>query len=299
MKNLVPVKDNLNNHIEQFIGSLDNVSERTTEEYQKNIRYFMEWYQNSNRNFDTNILRDYRDELKEKGLSVFTINTYLNSIQRFCDHLFMLRLLPVKLDAKKLKTPSGYCKEPLSKTECRLLLDCIQASDSSDLIKKRDFAIVNLMIRTGLRLISVQQADIKDIKSKGSSLVLYYLGKGRDMKDDYVVLTEQCARPIFDYLAVSGHQGALFRPLGNRGKKNERISLNNLANLITKYLDRAGIRNKSAHSLRHTAAQLALDNGATPISIRDMLSHRSFDSTLKYIRATDRLGNAAERRVEI
>lgn len=296
---LLPLSNDLEQHIDQFIKSRDNVSPRTIEEYKKNIQYFLYWYKTSNQSFSPEILKIYRDYLKDKQLSIYTINSYLNSIQRFCHYLFSLGLLPVKLEAKKLKTPQGYFKEPLSATEAKLLLETILESNEPELIKIRDYAIVNLMIRTGLRMISIQNADIADIKNKNGELVLYYLGKGRDSKDDFVVLTQKAVKPIYDYLAMSKHKGVLFKSIGNRGKKSERISLRNIALIITKYLKKAGIQNKSPHSLRHTAGQLALNSGASVIQVRDMMSHRSIESTMKYVRNTDRLKNSAEKLIDL
>ena len=60
----------------------------------------------------------------------------------------------------------------------------------------RDFAIVNLILRTGLRTIEVVRADVGDITFKGNRRILRVWGKGHDTKDDFVVLTDKTYLPI-------------------------------------------------------------------------------------------------------
>ncbi len=66
----------------------------------------------------------------------------------------------------------------------------------------RDFALLNLLLRTGLRDIEVVRADCGDIQTVSGVDVLYIQGKGRPGKDNYVVLTESALAPIRDYLGM-------------------------------------------------------------------------------------------------
>ena len=66
----------------------------------------------------------------------------------------------------------------------------------------RDFAIVNLLLRTGLRTIEAVRADVGDITFKANRRILRVWGKGHDTKDDFVVLTDKTYLPIKNYLAT-------------------------------------------------------------------------------------------------
>lgn len=63
-----------------------------------------------------------------------------------------------------------------------------------------DFAILNLMLRTGLRGIEIVRANCRDIQTKAGVDVLYVQGKGRASKDNFVVLTPKALSPIAAYL---------------------------------------------------------------------------------------------------
>jgi integrase/recombinase XerC len=55
----------------------------------------------------------------------------------------------------------------------------------------------------------------------------------------------------------------------------------------------------SAHSLRHTFATMALQNGATIEQVRDTLRHQNITTTQIYVHTTDRLEHAAEDTIKI
>ena len=60
----------------------------------------------------------------------------------------------------------------------------------------------NVLVRTGLCAIELERANIEDIRNKGAQTVLYVQGKGREQKDDFVVLTDAAVRPIYAYLSM-------------------------------------------------------------------------------------------------
>jgi len=66
---------------------------------------------------------------------------------------------------------------------CRDLLSQI---DTSTVQGKRDYAIINLMARTGLRTMEVVGANVGNIRQNGGEALLYVQGKRRDSKDSFV-----------------------------------------------------------------------------------------------------------------
>ena len=65
---------------------------------------------------------------------------------------------------------------------------------------QRDFAILSLMITTGLRTIEIIRADIGDLRAVANDTVLYIQGKGHDEKTDFVKVSEPVERAIRAYL---------------------------------------------------------------------------------------------------
>lgn len=291
-------------HVEEavrdFLDNLD-VMDRTRETYGKALKHFMSWIQ------DQGITRPRREEilaykagLLAEGKSASTINAYITAVRRFFSYLEAEGLYPnIAKGVKGPRKPRGFNKEALTAGEARRLLDSI---DRNDVRSLRDYACVNLMIRTGLRDIEVVRADVEDIGREGGELVLRVQGKGRDSKDSFVLLTPETFGPIADYLAATKNQGPdrpLFVAHSNRNAGG-RLSTRSISRIVEERLAQCGLKSAktSAHSLRHTAATLALLGGADLLSVRDMLRHSDINTTLIYAHNLKRVSAGAEKCVD-
>jgi len=109
-----------------------------------------------------------------------------------------LRLYPnIARGIKGAKKTRGFKKDPLTVAQVKELLRGIDRSTPQG---KRDYALLNLFIRTGLRTIEAVRAEVGDIRQEGGEAVLWIQGKGRDTKDEFVLLTPETLRPINEYL---------------------------------------------------------------------------------------------------
>jgi integrase/recombinase XerC/integrase/recombinase XerD len=159
--------------------------------------------------------------------------------------------------------------------------------------------MINLMVRTGLRTIEVSRALIDDIQREGGETVLRVWGKGRDTKDDLVILTEEAYKPILDYLQARGTtklSDPLFISHSNRDK-GQTLTTRSIRRIIQTRLAAVGLKTSkvTAHSLRHTAGTIALMNGADLLSVKEMLRHSNINTTLVYAHNLNRLSKGAEK----
>ncbi len=77
--------------------------------------------------------------------------------------------------------------------------------------------------------------------------------------------------------------------------KGERLSTWAIQQMTKARYQEAGVvGRKTTHSLRHSAITSAIKNGGTPMQVRAMARHQSFDTTLGYFHETSRLDNPAE-----
>ncbi len=169
----------------------------------------------------------------------------------------------------------------------------------------RDFAIVNLILRTGLRTIEVVRADVGDITFKGGRRILRVWGKGHDTKDDFVVLTDKTFEPIKRYLDT--RKGAkptepLFSSDSHRNS-GERLTTRTISGLCKGGLKAIGLdgREFTAHSLRHTTAVTILKNGGDLTQAQNVLRHTSPTTTQIYVESIKeelRLQNAPEALID-
>lgn len=83
--------------------------------------------------------------------------------------------------------------------------------------------------------------------------------------------------------------------------KGRRLSVRGIQQIVTGYLKKAGVKRKrvTAYSLRHSAATLALQNGASLMAVRDMLRHKSISTTQRYEHLTRRIEDGAEHYIGV
>ena len=171
-----------------------------------------------------------------------------------------------------------------------------------DIHGKRDFAIINLLVRTGLRTIEIQRANIEDINQSGGVSKLHIQGKGRDTKDEYVLLTQSSLKPIMDYLQhreEAKDTDPLFTSISDRNN-GKRMTTRSLSRIVKGALIDAGINSKrlTAHSLRHTAITTALLAGASLQEVKTMARHADINTTLIYSHNIERGTNGAEYKID-
>lgn len=269
--------------IAYFVASQDT-KESSRSLYSRTLKLFFEWVESKGKQLNelrrTDIL-EYKDELLQRGLSSLSVASYLTSLRRFYEWAEGEKLYPNI--AKGIRTPrrvQAFKKQHLTETKSSELLQHFKD------VSLRDFAIVNLILRTGLRTIEVVRADIADITFKGGKRILRVWGKGHDEKDDFVILTDKAYKPIADYLATrKGAKGGepLFTSNSHRNT-GERLTTRTISRLCKEGLKAVGLDGKefTAHSLRHTTAVAILKNGGALADAQSVLRHTSPATTQIY-----------------
>jgi integrase/recombinase XerC/integrase/recombinase XerD len=169
----------------------------------------------------------------------------------------------------------------------------------------RDRAVLNLMVRTGLRCIEVTRANVEDIQYKSGKRVLVIQGKGRLDKDRLVVLTDKSYGPIEEYLRTRGRVNSgepLFTSSSNNSK-GERLTTRSISKIAKDRLNEIGLtgRTFSAHGLRHTAGTNGLRAGLSLDRVAGLLGHSSTETTKMYVSyglEEDRIKNAPEEVID-
>ncbi len=288
-------------HAVAFLNALD-VRQSSRNTYKRQLREFIVWRQS------TNITKPAREDLlaykeflkDEKMLSSYTIAGYLTAVRKYFEWLEVMKLYPNI--AKHIKSPKrkrGFKKDALSLEQVKQLLDSI---DQSSLSGKRNFALLNLMIRTGLRTIEIIRINREDIATQAGSCVLWIHGKGRDSKDDLVLLTPNALAPIKAYLKARGKvrdEDPIFvsHSMKNFGKQ---LTTRSISRIVKNSLKAIGLDDDrlTAHSLRHTAITLSLLAGATPQEARAMARHADINTTMIYAHNINRIEQAPERKID-
>jgi integrase/recombinase XerC len=279
--------------------SFIDASPKTIYTYGKAIKQFFIYLQ------DNGIARPqredivaYRDYLK-LGHKPTTVQSYLAAVKLFFQWTEREGYYPNVADrVKGAKLDTEHKKDYLTSKQVGKLLGGI---DRTTLKGKRDYAMLALMVTTGLRTISVINANVEDIRTAGDATALFYRGKGHEEKATYVKLAEPVEEAIRAYLTARGKTDGkepLFSSVANRnsGGRMTTRSISRVAKESLIGVDLISDR-LTAHSLRHTAATLNLLNGGTVEETQQLLDHANINTTLIYSHALERAKNNSEKRI--
>jgi len=284
--------------LSSFVSSMD-VKKTSQRLYKRTLQRFFSWVKATGYTLPE-ITRaevlEYKTFLLESGMSSLTVGSYITSVRKFYEWTEANRLYPNV--AKGIKTPKrkqSFKKSNLKPEQAKALLEYFTSKS------KRDYAIVNLLLRCGIRTIELIRANIEDITFKGEQRVLMVHGKGRDEKDNFVVLTDKAYEPIADYLETRGRYNSaepLFTSISNNSK-GERLSTRTVSKIAKDGLKAIGLDDRSftAHSLRHTTAVNILRAGGSLEMVQHTLRHTNPATTQIYtasINEERRLENSGE-----
>jgi integrase/recombinase XerD len=304
---IIAMAPRLDELINEFIGDQD-IRTNSADLYRRTLKHYFKWVSCEGLAMGEIQLMHivkYKADLLASGKSSLTVGTYITTVRRFYAWAEAKKYYPNI--AKGVKTPKRaqqFKKQPLTASESTELLN--QVSNA------RDLAIINLCLRTGLRTIEVVRANVGDIQTKGGQVILNVHGKGRDGKDQFVILTNKAQAPITDYLKTRGivlgklkpGQGAEPLFISNSNKnKGERLDTRTIRRIAKNNLIGIGLNSHyyTAHSLRHTTAVSILRAGGTLENAQGVLRHSNPATTQIYtatILEEQRLKYASENLID-
>lgn len=292
--------ENMPGLIEKFLEAQD-VRPISKEVYRKGVSRFSSWISaNKIKQVDRETILRFKRFMIELDLAANTINSYMVAIKQFFAYLERKEIHPdVARGVKGVKQPKHHLREALTSGQVKDMLAFI---DKRTVLGKRDFAIINLMARTGLRTIEIIRADTGDIQQQGEETLLFVQGKGRDSKDEFVVLVDAALKPLRRYLRARGSNGnglPLFVSQSDRNK-GQRLTTKTVSYVVKSLLREIGIDDPKlcAHSLRHFFATESLKSGAPLLQVKEAMRHMSIETTIKYLHNQERISNGAERFIE-
>lgn len=282
----------------RWIAYID-ASPKTVATYTRAIKRFFLYLQAAGISQPTReTVVQYREYLKQDHKPT-TVQSYLTAVKLFFQWTDQEGLYPdIANHVKGAKLDTGHKRDYLTSKQAARLLEGI---DRSSLKGLRDYAILSLMVTTGLRTVSVIRADIQDIRTVGDDVALFYQGKGHEEKATFVKLAPPVEEAIRAYLKARGpadKTAPLFASIAHRNS-GQRMTTRSISRLAKEHLVNIGLDSDrlTAHSLRHTAATLNLLNGGTIEETKQLLDHASIDTTLIYSHALERTKNKSEIRI--
>lgn len=207
--------------------------------------------------------------------SMKALVTALRSLLRFC---FVAGLVPGEL-APAVPAVASWQGSSLPRAleagQVRALLD---SCDRTTAVGRRDFAILTLLVRLGLRIGEVAALLLDDVDWRAGELVI----RGKAGHLERLPLPHDVGEALADYLC-HGRPRCRCRTLFIRACAPQvGMRAHAVGALVRSAGTRAGLAGVGAHRLRHTAATEMLRRGATLSQVAQVLRHRSEATTAIY-----------------
>ena len=150
--------------------------------------------------------------------------------------------------------------------------------DRSDPIGVRDFAMLMLVARLGLRSAEVARLELGDIDWRAGQIIL----RGKASRQEGMPLPVDVGEALTAYL-TQARPSTRIRQVFLAAKAPMRPIPPGLVSDVThRACDRAGLPRIGAHRLRHSLATEMLRRGATIVEVSQVLRHRDLATTAIY-----------------
>jgi len=156
----------------------------------------------------------------------------------------------------------------------RLLGSC----DRRTALGRRDFAVITLLSRLGMRVGEVSALNLGDVDWRGGQILV----RGKGSRLERLPLPVDVGEALADYVQ-QGRPCGECRSLFLRGAAPyAALRSTSITTIVYAACDRAGLPRLGAHHLRHTVASELLRTGAGLAEIGQVLRHRSTTTTAIY-----------------
>jgi len=272
--------------IKEFLSYIQvekGLARHTLESYKRDLDRLASW-SNTNKKQIAELtrsdLRKWIASLSREGLAPTSISRIVSATRGFFKFL-MLDGHTTAHPAEDLDTPQRFSYLPkfLTEDEINRLFAAPDVATEEGI---RDRAVLEVMYACGLRvseLVGLKHADV-DLMA---GLVVCH-GKGN--KERRVPLGKSAIHWLQQYSAVKAGYGKSTSPFVflHRGRSFTR----QLAwSMIKRHAEKAGIRDVSPHTLRHSFATHLLQHGADSRSVQALLGHSDISTTQIYTHITD------------
>jgi site-specific recombinase XerD len=179
---------------------------------------------------------------------------------------------------KKSKIPSAYRKE-----EMQQLLECVDRGNPKG---KRDYAILLIAIRLGLRASNICELMFDNFKWESNTIELKQAKTGEPI---VLPLLNDVGEAVIDYIKYGRPTVETNKVFLRLSAPIGRMKAPTLHSIVTQYMNKAGIlipegKKHGPHALRHSLASALLHNNTPMPVISEILGHTDSQTTSAYLK---------------
>lgn len=285
--------ENLKSLFDEYIEYKD-VKEYTKNSYKKSLLVWYDYIKvRSIKSPKRNDVLNYKTYLFKKDLGSASIQRHLGILSGFYRYCKAHDYYDdITYEVKGVKISPTFKKQALSIPAAKKLIKRVK-QDATTVQGKRNYAMIVLLLATGIRSNELVTANVEDIDLIGSDYIIRVKGKGRDEKDSPVKLSTEVYEILEDYLIERNNDHDALFITHHLRFGNHRISNRRLREIVKEYLILIGYDSKaySTHSLRHTFATTALTMGATIYETKGALRHKDISTTQIYVQGLEMMNS--------
>jgi integrase/recombinase XerD len=266
-----------------YLAVEKGLSRNTVESYSMDLSKFHDFLLSKKKkltSFKKQDIVDFLDALRSEGISASSICRVLSSIRGLCRY-FLLNGVMNEDPCENFPSPKKWDTLPkaLSREEVSKLLK----EDGRGSLALRDFAMLELLYSSGLRVSELLSLRISDVNFEAGFLRV--MGKGS--KERVVPTNPRALGKVKKYITE-------LRPKLLKGRHSEYLFVTSRGRPMTRqrfwqalklYGRLAGIK-LTPHTLRHSFATHMLEGGADLRSLQKMLGHSDISTTQVYTKVS-------------
>lgn len=264
-----------------------NYSKRTIVSYGEDLKAFESYFRNlddrlSWESIDSDIIRDWMESMMDKGNTATSINrrlSALRSLYRFALSHHLVEKDPAhKLNGPKKEKPLPYF---LKEREMDQLLDEVAWSDRYKDVCAR--TIILTFYETGMRLSELTELKEKDVDFHEMQMKV----TGKRNKQRIIPFGEELKNALVSYINVRDENIVRLSDEVFLDEKGNKMKDAHVRYVVKKWLPKVcTLKKHSPHVLRHSFATSMLNNRAGLESVKQLLGHKSLETTEVYTHTT-------------
>ncbi|MFZ5438191.1 MAG: tyrosine-type recombinase/integrase [Patescibacteria group bacterium] len=243
--------------------------------YSKDIEQLVQFVGDKGKTLVAEVTTDdidaFKSDLKQKRYTSKSVSRKINSIKSFFRYLIGEGIVEVN--------PAGSVSHPkidqapprvLTKLEYRALRDACRGD-------MRIFAIVELLLQTGMRISELAALSQEDVDLERGILLIRAQNSREERK---VPLNKAAKKALIDYLKVRprAKEKTVFLT-----KTCRPFLVRNIRTAIDRYFRLAGIKDAKVNDLRHTFIVEQLKASTPLVYVSQLVGHKRITTTEKYL----------------
>ncbi len=212
--------------------------------------------------------------------SAKTVNNHVVGLRSFLRFLHLQGLIAAPLSQATPWMASGALSSLPRALEPGTAERLLESCDRSHLGGKRDYAVLKVLSRLGLRAGEVAALELSDLDWERGELAVAGKGGRRDL----LPLPIDVGEALSSYLTARGRGGPLRTVFSKLHAPKGPMSMSNVRAVVRAACERCGIPDTGAHRFRHGLASELLSDGAPLEEIGQLLRHGNPKTTALYAR---------------